>query len=263
MAALQGGPVALERAATAPRAKVSGASRSASFGERLARAMSDRSHLCVGIDPHPESLAEWGLTDTPAGVERFGEALVRAAAEGGAAAVKPQSAFFERHGEAGIAVLGRLLASARAEGLLTILDVKRGDIGSTMAAYASAYLDDAAPLAADAVTVSPYLGFGSLTPALDAAASSGRCVFVLALTSNPEGATVQHAAVGPGMGVGESMIEAATAWNTAWLERQAGVGGGAEGEQLGPVGLVIGATIKALPPLGARLIAQFRGPILV
>ena len=74
-----------------------------------------------------------------------------------------------------------------------LLDVKRGDIGSTMAAYAAAYLGEGSPLAADAVTLSPYLGFGSLDPALDLAEQTGRGVFVLALTSNKEGAAVQRA----------------------------------------------------------------------
>ena len=97
------------------------------------------------------------------------------------AAVKPQSAFFERHGSAGIAVLEETLAALRDLGTLSILDVKRGDIGSTMAGYAQAYLSDGAPLAADSITVSPYLGYGSLTPALTLAEVSGRGVFVLAL----------------------------------------------------------------------------------
>ena len=73
--------------------------------------------------------------------------------------------------------------------MLTIADAKRGDIGSTMAGYADAWLRDGSALAADSVTLSPYLGFESLRPALDLAAANGRGVFVLALTSNPEGAS--------------------------------------------------------------------------
>ena len=90
------------------------------------------------------------------------------------AVLKPQSAFFEAYGSAGVAVLERLIAAARGEGALVLVDAKRGDIGSTMAAYAAAYLSDASPLAADAVTLSPFLGFGALQPALDAATASGR-----------------------------------------------------------------------------------------
>ena len=107
--------------------------------------------------------------------------------------MKPQSAFFERHGAAGIAVLERLLAGLAGSGTLSVLDVKRGDIGSTMDGYADAYLRAGAPLGADAVTLAPYLGFESLRPGLDAAAGARRGVFVLARTSNPEGAGVQLA----------------------------------------------------------------------
>ena len=107
--------------------------------------------------------------------------------------LKPQSAFFERHGSAGIAVLEKAVRAAREAGALVLLDAKRGDIGSTMQGYAEAYLDQSSPMAVDAMTVSPYLGFESLRPALDTAAAHGAGVFVLALTSNPEGPQVQHA----------------------------------------------------------------------
>ena len=92
-------------------------------------------------------------------------------------------------------MLERVIEQSRAAGALVLLDVKRGDIGSTMAAYAEAYLAEGSPLAADAVTLSPFLGFGSLDPALELAEKTGRGVFVLAMTSNPEGAQVQRATV--------------------------------------------------------------------
>ncbi|MBX7557647.1 orotidine-5'-phosphate decarboxylase, partial [Streptomyces sp. tea 10] len=121
--------------------------------------------LCVGIDPHPSLLDAWGLPATANGLERFALGVLEAAAER-CAAVKPQVALFEAYGSAGFAVLERVLRESRAAGLLSIADAKRGDIGSTMAAYASAWLSDDSPLAADAVTLSPYLGFESLRPAL-------------------------------------------------------------------------------------------------
>jgi orotidine-5'-phosphate decarboxylase len=243
------------------------------FGERLVEAMADRGHLCVGIDPHPASLTAWGLEDTPEDAERFALSLVDAAAEGGAAAVKPQSALFERHGSRGIAALERLLAAARERGVLTVLDVKRGDIGSTMNGYAEAYLEDSAPLAADAITLSPYLGFGSLAPALDLARETGRGVFVLAFTSNPEGAAVQHAVTADGLTVGESMIAAAAAAiasagapadaDRPWGGRAGRGAADSPGRlRMGSVGLVIGATIGSVPPAGARMISQLGGPIL-
>ena len=145
-----------------------------------------------GIDPHPGLLAEWGLTDDPDGLERFATTCVQALA-GQVAVVKPQSAFFERHGARGIAVLERVLAALADTPTLSLLDVKRGDIGSTMDGYADAYLGVGAPLAADAVTLSPYLGFGSLDAAIRTASDAGRGVFVLARTSNPEGGQVQLA----------------------------------------------------------------------
>src|SRR5262245_15251285 len=156
------------------------------FGARLRAAMAGRGPLCVGIDPHAHLLSAWGLTDDPRGLESFTLGVVDALADR-VAIVKPQSAFFERFGSAGIAVLERAVRTLRDAGALVLMDAKRGDIGSTMAGYAAAYLDPAAPLASDALTVNPYLGFGSLRPAVDQAVASGSGLFVLALTSNPEG----------------------------------------------------------------------------
>ena len=208
------------------------AGRGAPFGRRLADAVAEHGPLCVGIDPHRELLAAWGLADDPAGLERFARGAMAALA-GQVAVVKPQSAFFERHGSAGVAVLERVLADAREAGTLVLLDVKRSDIGSTMGGYADAYLTDGSPLAADAVTLSPYLGFGSLAPALRAAARSGRGVFVLARTSNPDGAQVQTARVQladrEGRSVAQAMVDAAAAENAGRAP-------------MGDVGVVVGAT---------------------
>ena len=198
-----------------------------SFGARLHAAVAARGPVCAGIDPHRELLAAWGLDDDPIGLERFVRISVEALA-GCVAVVKPQSAFFERHGSAGIAVLERLLAEARDAQLLVLLDVKRGDIGSTMGGYAEAYLTDGSPLAADAITVSPYLGFGSLDPALRAARASGRGLFVLARTSNPEGTAVQLASR-DGRSVAQGIIDEAAQVN-------------ADATPLGDVGVVVGAT---------------------
>lgn len=213
------------------------------FGGRLDGAVRLLGTLCVGIDPHPGLLAEWGLTDDPDGLERFSARCLTALA-GHVAVVKPQSAFFERHGSTGIAVLERLLAAFDATPTLTVLDVKRGDIGSTMDGYADAYLAVGAPLGADAVTLSPYLGFGSLAPALDAAAEAGRGAFVLARTSNPEGAQVQLATFG-GRSVAQTVVDAAAARNTG-------------ADPLGDVGVVVGATTDH----GLDL-SRLRGAVLV
>ncbi|MGW7690713.1 orotidine-5'-phosphate decarboxylase [Streptomyces asiaticus] len=220
------------------------------FGTRLRAAMDVRGPLCVGIDPHASLLADWGLGDDVAGLERFTRTVVDALAER-VAVLKPQSAFFERFGSRGIAVLERAVADARAAGALVLMDAKRGDIGSTMAAYASAYLDPAGPLFSDAVTVSPYLGFGSLRPALDAARAAGAGVFVLALTSNPEGAEVQHAVRPDGTTVAATVLTALKAENAAEA---------AEG-RLGSYGAVVGATLGGTAHrLGADLAID--GPLL-
>jgi orotidine-5'-phosphate decarboxylase len=209
--------------------------------------MAARGPLCVGIDPHPALLKSWGLDDDAAGLRRFSLTVLEAVGLL-AAAIKPQVALYERHGSAGMAVLEELLANARDESVLTIADAKRGDIGSTMAAYADAWLRDGSALAADSVTLSPYLGFESLRPALDLAAEYGRGVFVLALTSNPEGASVQH--IGAGNSVARRITEAAAAENRRY-----------EGP-LGSVGLVVGATVgSALTDLQLDL-QSVRGPIL-
>jgi orotidine-5'-phosphate decarboxylase len=222
------------------------------FGVRLAAALAERGPLCVGIDPHPGLLAQWGLADDVAGLERFSLTVVEALADR-VAVLKPQLAFFERHGSRGLAVAERVLADARAAGALTIADAKRGDIGSTMAAYADAFVGEGSPLAADAVTASPYLGFGSLRPLLDLAAATGRGVFVLGLTSNPEGAAVQHATGPDGRAVAAAVLDDVRAENAAAR---------AAGEPLGSVGAVVGATIGAgvVGRLGARL--DVHGPLL-
>lgn len=225
----------------------------APFGARLAAAMDRFGPVCVGIDPHPALLAAWGLPDDAEGLRRFALTVVEALA-GEVAALKPQAAFFERHGSRGIAVLEEVLAAVRGEATQVICDAKRGDIGSTMSGYADAFLRTGAPLACDALTVSPYLGVGSLAPAVEAAASTGRGLFVLALTSNPEGASVQHALDGEGRAVAAAVARQVGALNARALAAAAA--------PLGPYGLVVGATIgDAARRLDVDL-AGVRGPLL-
>jgi orotidine-5'-phosphate decarboxylase len=200
------------------------------YGERLADLVAARGPLCAGIDPHPSLLTQWGLSVDARGLERCARTMVDALGDL-VPVFKPQSAFFELHGSAGIAVLERVLAEVRAAGAISLLDVKRGDIGSTMDAYAAAYLSEGAPLAADAITVSPYLGYGSLAGTIELAEQEGRGVYVLALTSNPEGRQVQHARTDGGRRVAEEIVDAAAAANA--------------GTAYGNVGLVVGATIGA------------------
>ncbi len=215
------------------------------FGARLAEAKARRGPLCLGIDPHPELLRAWGLPTTVDGLSTFCDACVEAFA--GFAVVKPQVAFFEAYGSAGYAVLERTIAALRAAGVLVLADAKRGDIGTTMAAYAAAWAADS-PLAADAVTASPYLGFGSLRPLLEAAAAHDRGVFVLAATSNPEGGTVQRATF-DGRTVAQLVVDQAAVVNKE-AARSA--------HSAGHVGVVVGATVFEAPDVSA-----LGGPVLV
>ena len=247
----------------------------APFGARLAVAMAEHGPLCAGIDPHPSLLDAWGLTDDAAGLRTFALTVVDALG-GRVAALKPQSALFERHGSKGVAVLEEVIAAAREAGTLTIVDAKRGDIGSTMAGYAQAYLADGSPLAGDALTVSPFLGAGSLTPAVELALATGRGLFVLCLTSNPEGHEVQHARSAGGESVAAQVARFAAELNAAELGavELGAVDLGAPGSEasesaadrgsggLGSIGLVVGATIGDAARTAGVDLAAVRGPLL-
>jgi orotidine-5'-phosphate decarboxylase len=220
----------------------------ASFGARFTAALAERGPFCVGIDPHSALLRDWGLDDDVAGLETFALSVVEAVAPL-CSVVKPQSAFYERFGSRGIAVLERVIAESRAAGALVLLDVKRGDIGSTSQAYADAYLDPSSPLASDAITLSPFLGFGSLDPFVETARRHDAGLFVLALTSNPEGPEVQDArVVDGGRDTGETVADRV-------LDHLRALN--ADAEPLGSFGAVVGATIGET---GADL--AINGPIL-
>ena len=199
------------------------------FGERLQAAFDSGGHLCVGIDPHSYLLSEWGLPDDAAGAREFGLRVVDATANR-AAIVKPQVAFFERHGSAGFAALERVLQAARDAELLIIGDAKRGDIGSSFEGYAEAWLTPGAPLEVDALTVSPYLGVDSIEAPRAVAEAHGKGLFVLSATSNPEANDVQRAITSSGSTVAASIVDRVQQWN-------------GDGYGIGSIGLVLGATV--------------------
>jgi len=184
-----------------------GATTVTTFGDRLGEAFVERGQLCVGIDPHSWLLGDWGLADSAVGAESFGRTVVAAAA-GRAGIVKPQVAFFERFGSAGYVALERVLADARDAGLLVIGDVKRGDLGTSVEAYADAWLTPGSPLEVDAITVTPFMGVGSLQRPIDIALQHGKGLFLLAATSNPEAAAVQQALVAGGPNAGLTVARA-------------------------------------------------------
>ena len=216
------------------------------FSQRLVEAGQEYGRLCVGIDPHAALLEQWGMEDTVEGLRAFAETCVEAFA-GHAAVVKPQVAFFERFGSAGFAVLEDTLAQLRKRGTLVIADAKRGDIGSTMAGYAAAWLAPGAPLEADALTVTPYLGVGSLDPAIELAARHGKGVFVMAANSNPEAVALQTGTI-DGKMLSQRMVDECAEYNRA-----------DEPEYIGHVGVVVGATVQT-PPVLDRLNAPVLMP---
>lgn len=203
-----------------------------SFGERVREVLRAHGPLCVGIDPHAGLLAAWGLSDDARGVRDFGLRTVDAAA-GRVGVVKPQVSFFERFGSAGIAALEDVIAAARAAGLLVISDAKRGDIGSTLDAYAAAWLTPGSPLESDALTVNPFLGVGALDGAFDLAEQHGKGLFVLAATSNPEAADLQRAIASTGSTVSAEIIAEVSVRN----------GTASTDGAWGSFGFVIGATV--------------------
>lgn len=216
------------------------------FGQRLAAAIGRHGPLCVGVDPSPALLASWGLPDSAAGLDRFGTTMVEAM-DGRVAVLKPQVAFWEAHGSAGFAALERFVALARARGFLVLADAKRGDIGSTSQAYARAWLDPGSPLRVDAVTVTPYLGLGSLEPFITAAAEHGAGVIVVARSSNSEGRSVQSAVTTDGPDVADHVLSA-----IARLNADAGTA------PYGVIGAVVGGTTAA----GGFDLAGLGGPVL-
>jgi len=184
--------------------------------------------LVWGLDPAPEVLRDWGLEDSPEGLDRFVDTVLGVAAET-VGLVKPQSAFYERHGWRGIRSLTRLCAEARAAGLLVVLDAKRGDVGSTNDAYAEAYLGEGAAIEADALTVHPYLGLAAMGPFIRRAHEAGSCLLVVIRSSNPEGRSIQAALSGSGVPVEVDLLHQVRRLNAELTPGQ-----------VGPVGAVIG-----------------------
>lgn len=219
------------------------------FGDRLTRRIEATSPLCVGLDPSAGLLRAWGLEDSASGVAMMADAVIDAVAPV-AAAIKPQVAYFERHGSAGIAVLEEVLAKGRAAGLLMIADAKRGDIDATMAAYGEAWLAEGSSLAADALTVTGYLGIGAMKDVLALASSTGRGVFCVVASSNPEGRALQEATTAHGRSVEAMLLDQLAEANA--LERASGAG-------IGPFGAVVGATRTA----GSLELVALDGPYLV
>lgn len=217
------------------------------FATRLERSFAEFGHLCVGIDPHPFLMDTWGFDDDINGLREFSLRCLDACVDQ-VGMIKPQVAFYERYGSAGFAVLEDLIRRARATGILVIADAKRGDIGSTMDAYAATWLGAGSPLESDAVTVSPYLGVGALSSTFDTANANGKGVFVLAATSNAEASVLQQARTELGNQVAESVLS-----EVSELSRKA--------NDPGSFGVVLGATLQ-LEKFGIDSAAAYPVPVL-
>jgi orotidine-5'-phosphate decarboxylase len=205
-----------------------------SFASRFAVARSQWGPLVWGLDPSGPLLHAWGLDDTADGLDQFADIVLEAAA-GTVGLVKPQSAFYERHGWRGTRTLARLLAGARSAGILTILDVKRGDFEPANDAYAEAFLGAGAPLEADAVTVTPYLGLAAMGGFVSRAHKAGACLLVVTRSSNLEGRAIQAIRDEHGRSIEETV-----------LANISGINAAVAPGSIGPVGAVIGA--KQLDP---------------
>jgi orotidine-5'-phosphate decarboxylase len=206
-----------------------------SFAARFARARERFGPLVWGLDPSGQILEAWGLGDSPDGLDHFADVVLDAAVDT-IGLVKPQSAFYERHGWRGFRTLQRLTHDAREAGLLVIVDAKRGDVGSTNDAYADAYLGRRAPVEADALTVHPYLGLGAMEAFVSRADAAGAPLLVVTRSSNPEGRSVQAASTSGGT-VEEAILDEIGALNRRLRPD----------DPVGPVGAVIGPTTAEAP----------------
>ena len=169
------------------------------FADLMTQAVqSSGSVTCVGLDPRkanlPEGLGPKSGTPSPdqwaAAYTQFSTEIIDVVA-GKVACVKPQAAFFEQLGPAGMVSLGEVIRYARKKNVLVIIDGKRNDIGSTATAYADAYLGADSPWSGDSLTVSPYLGIDSIEPFVEVCDQRGAGIFVLVKTSNPGGGFLQ------------------------------------------------------------------------
>lgn len=215
------------------------------FATRVTQRMNRYGPLCAGIDPSAATLAKCGLPDSADGAYEFGK-LIMHAANYEVAVVKPQSAFFERFGSAGVKAIEELAALGREKEVPVLLDVKRGDIDSTADAYAHAYFHPSSPIRVDAITLSPYLGVKALKSSFELAAKYGCGVVVVVRSSNPEGEALQSARMADGRMVWETMAAEITEFNRLLSSNP-----------IGPIGAVVGATCKDAGPVVEALPHSF------
>lgn len=235
------------------------------FADRLHHAIAEKqTPLVVGLDPRTHQLPDSLQVDNPADLAEIARAYSSFSCEiidvvaDLVPAVKPQAAFFEQIGPHGMVALAEVVDHARAAGLLVVMDAKRGDIGSTAAAYASAYLGvkPASAWGCDALTVNPYLGADSLEPFVTVANETGSGIYVLAKTSNPGSHTIQEKMIGDRsvFSLVAEQIEKLSAQNVG----ESGYGnigaviGATYPEQLSELRAKMPTTLFLIPGLGAQ-----------
>lgn len=209
--------------------------------ELITRCRTLGNSICVGFDPRPELLpaplrldASRGPRQLARAYARFAELMINACHDL-APILKPQLAFFESLGSRGMLAYEHCVAHARRMGMLVLADAKRGDIGTTAAAYAEAFFGDLAQsrgVVADAITLNPYLGFDSIKPFLDYVVRSGRGLFVLVRTSNPSSKEIQDVRLQDGRRQYELVADLVESWGNGSI--------GTFGYS--SVGMVVGAT---------------------
>lgn len=226
------------------------------WSDRLCEAIGERnSAVCVGLDPRNEQLprplrcpAGAPPSQIAAAYRQFCNGIIDAVADL-VPVVKPQAAFFEQLGPAGMVALGEVIDHAIASELLVVLDGKRNDIGTTAEAYAAAYLGSASAWRCDGLTVSPYLGDDSLDPFVAACDQTASGIFVLVKTSNPGGGFLQDQVAGA-----LPIYRHVAQWVTKTNQSRLGANG------YGPVGAVVGATY---PEQLAELRSAMPGTIIL
>ncbi|WP_273755165.1 orotidine-5'-phosphate decarboxylase [Bartonella sp. MM73XJBT.G] len=188
--------------------------------------------LCVGFDPSHKVLQAWNLSCDYKGLKDFCDILLTAVV-GKVGIIKPQAAFFELYGVEGLQILKELIENAQKQGLLVLVDTKRGDIGSTAEAYGKAWLGADSPFKADAITVNPFLGFDALIPLIKIAEETKTAVFMVVQSSNPEGKQIRNARIG------DQTVSVHLAQNIVDYNSQSS----SQYRHIGPIGAVIGATL--------------------
>lgn len=214
------------------------------YPQRIQSTIKQKTGLCVGFDPSSAVLASWGLPDTLEGLTVFTERLADVCLQLDVGFVKPQSAFYERFGWEGIKLLTTINTALRRAGIISLLDCKRGDIGSTAAAYADAYLATSDMSKYDAITVNPFLGYDTHQPFIDKLRAESVGIFIVVRSSNAGGDDIQTAQRHGGTTAENQSV-------ALWLAgriQQDNVACFGEGKQ-GAIGAVVGATLPDPTPL--------------